>query len=120
MKRAPSIISQLLLLAGVASLLLAGFIAVHPAAHAWLHPEACSHCHDHDYDADEAAHECAATLLAAGLMDAAAAPLPAVEFAGCEVPLVLPSLVWVVATFPDRFPPGRAPPSSALPHDSLL
>lgn len=39
---------------------------------------------------DAPTHECAAPLLAAGLMDAAAAPMPACEFSGTEVRL--PSL----------------------------
>jgi hypothetical protein len=114
-KRPPSIISRVLLLAGAASLLLAGFIAVHPAAHEWLHAAACPH--DHGHDAEKPAHECAATLLATGLADAATVPLPTVGFAGGEVQGSLPSSVRLAIAFHDRFPPGRAPPVSLHEHD---
>jgi len=114
-KRPPSIISRVLLLAGAASLLLAGFIAVHPAAHEWLHAANCPHGHEHD--AEKPVHECAATLLATGLADAATVPLPTVGFAGGEVQGLLPSSVRLAIAFPDRFPPGRAPPVSLHDHD---
>lgn len=104
----------MLLLAGAASLLLAGFIAVHPAAHDWLHAANCPHGHEHD--AEKSSHECAATLLATGLADAATVPLPTVGFAGGEVQGLLPSSVRFATAIPDRFPRG-APPVSLHEHD---
>jgi hypothetical protein len=66
------------------------------------------------HDADEAGHECAATLFAHGN----------VESAVCDVPVVLPTIF--VETTPivvfsffspaiENLPPGRAPPAAASP-----
>lgn len=101
------------LLAGLAlaGCLTANVVAVAPDWHAWLHAEAGEH------DDAESPHECAATLLANGLLDATAGPPPE-AFAGRGLILLPPPpLARLATTFTDRFPPGRAPPGSPHVHD---
>lgn len=102
-------LTRLLVALAIAGLLGASAAAVSPDWHARLHNTA-GHCEHHHHDSDAPTHECAATLLAAGLMDAAAAPMPACEFSGTEVRLPLLAQQRMTPPLPDRFPPGRAPP----------
>jgi hypothetical protein len=66
------------------------------------------------HDADEAGHECAATLFAHGHVDSTT----------CDVPVILPTTSvettphWEFSLFStaiENLPPGRAPPSVASP-----
>ena len=104
-------LTRLLVVLAIAGLLGASVAAVSPDWHARLHTTA-GHCEHHHHDSDAPTHECAATLLALGLVDAATVPLPVGCFAGREVQLFLTSCVGFAATFPDRFPLGRAPPEN--------
>ena len=102
-------LTRLLVALAIAGLLGASAAAVSPDWHARLHNTA-GHCEHHHHDSDAPPHECAATLLAAGLMDAAVAPMPGCKFSGTEVRLPLLAQKRMTPPLPDRFPPGRAPP----------
>jgi hypothetical protein len=103
-------LTRLLVALAIAGLLGASAAAVSPDWHARLHTTA-GHCEHHHRDSDAPTHECAATLLAAGLMDAAAAPLPDGKFFGIEISLPPLAQERLTPPQPDRFPPGRAPPA---------
>ena len=103
-------LTRLLVALAIAGLLGACAAAVSPDWHARLHTTAGYCEHDH-HDSDAPTHECAATLLAAGLMDAAAAPLPEGKFLGIEISLPPLAQERLTPPQPDRFPPGRAPPA---------
>ncbi|MFM8471017.1 MAG: hypothetical protein ACKODH_13820 [Limisphaerales bacterium] len=105
-------LTRLLVALAIAGLLGASAAAVSPDWHALLHTHTTAgHCEHHHHDSDAPPHECAATLLAAGLMDAAVVPMPACEFSGTEVRLPLLAQQRMTPPLPDRFPPGRAPPA---------
>lgn len=105
----------LVVILAIAGCLAASVAAVAPDWHAWLHAGAGEHDEEHGHD--DSPHQCAATMLAQGLMECLDGAFPWTAFAGHELRQRPPGAARLAATFLDRFPPGRAPPGSPHVHD---